>query len=341
MSQFALRTFVFFFSLWVFLPSCKQKSSGERYINEEDTTYSEDIRSVSKRINNNPTDAELYYKRANTFFFENNYSEAVSDILHAIKLKPEQPLYHFKLGEYYMGGDTAYSLKAMEAYKQAIKLQPDYEEAYFRLGYVQLARQQYEDATMSFKKVVDLNAANSNAYFYMGILYKEKGDTAAALSMFEKTILYNPDHYDGNMQVGLLKLLKNDDIAVKFFDNAIRINEFSDEAYYSKALFMQNRSRFKDAANFYDRTIELNPGHRLAHYNRAFIDFLFENYTAAIELLTTLLDIDSQYEEAYLLRAECYLKNGQKQEALQDVTAFLKIKPDDEAAIALKKRIGL
>ena len=50
--------------------SCNSNRNSGRFISETDTTFSEEIRGISLKINNNPNDAELYYKRANTFYFE-------------------------------------------------------------------------------------------------------------------------------------------------------------------------------------------------------------------------------------------------------------------------------
>ena len=54
------------------LSSCSD-TGNERYISEKDTTYSADVRSISEKINKSSRNAELYYKRANTFYFEENF----------------------------------------------------------------------------------------------------------------------------------------------------------------------------------------------------------------------------------------------------------------------------
>src|SRR5690606_4807393 len=85
-----------------------------RFIDENDENYSEDIRSVSHKINKNPSDAELYYQRANTFFYEKRFKDAIEDIKIAIELNPKNAVYHYKLGEFYFEQDTIRSRPAEE-----------------------------------------------------------------------------------------------------------------------------------------------------------------------------------------------------------------------------------
>jgi tetratricopeptide (TPR) repeat protein len=76
--------------------SCNSNRNSGRFISETDTSFSEEIRSVSAKINANPDDAELYYKRGNTFYFEKKYKDAILDFETAIALNPKQALYHYK-----------------------------------------------------------------------------------------------------------------------------------------------------------------------------------------------------------------------------------------------------
>jgi len=138
---------VFLVLLFLFLvvPSCSDNANA-RYISEKDTTYSADIRSVSEKINKSPNNAELYYKRANTFYFESNIKQAILDIDYAIGIDSINPLYEFKRAEFLISGDTANSQEAIKSFKKAIRLKPNYVEAMLSFGKLLIARQSYEEA---------------------------------------------------------------------------------------------------------------------------------------------------------------------------------------------------
>ena len=72
---------VMLLSLLVFTQSCNKKTA-QRYISETDTSYSLDIRNVSKKINADPENAELYYLRGNAFYFLDQFSDAEIDLVY-------------------------------------------------------------------------------------------------------------------------------------------------------------------------------------------------------------------------------------------------------------------
>ncbi|MFM2256066.1 MAG: hypothetical protein RLZZ47_1555, partial [Bacteroidota bacterium] len=97
-----------------------------RFISEADTTYSEDVRSVSAKINQNPNDAELYYKRGNTFYYEKRFKDAILDFDVAITLNNNQPLYHLRCAESWISLDSTNSEKTKLHLLKAIELKPNY-----------------------------------------------------------------------------------------------------------------------------------------------------------------------------------------------------------------------
>lgn len=281
--------------------SCK-KSQPARYISENDTSYSADIRNVSKKINTDPSNPELYYKRSNAFFFEDNFKQATLDIEYALQLDSLNPLYHYKHGTYLMSGDTANARQAEKSYKKAISLKPDFFDAITELAILMLAKQNYTVSEELYVKANKLDPSNPLPYFYLGIIAKETGDTSKAMSLFEKTLVYDSKHFDAIMQLGNFYANKKDKKALLFYDRAIQINELSDEALYAKGLFLQNQLKYKDAAVLYETVARINPGHILCRYNLGFINALFGNYKKAIEYLDDAIELAPEYADAYTLR---------------------------------------
>ena len=93
----------------IIFASCKDEgiSTIGRYISEDDTAYSADIISASKKINADPENAELYYLRGNAFYFLDQFSDAEIDFSTAIKLDSFNALYNYKLGDCILNMDTS------------------------------------------------------------------------------------------------------------------------------------------------------------------------------------------------------------------------------------------
>jgi tetratricopeptide (TPR) repeat protein len=320
--------------------SCKDTKNA-RYISENDTTYSIDIRNVSKKINVKPTDAELYYTRSNAFFFEDNYKQALLDIDYALHLDSVNPLYHYQRGKYLMSGDTANAKEAEKSYKKALSFKPDFFDAYVALGQIWLAKQKYADAEKSYISANKLDPTNPMPYFYLGIIAKEMRDTAKALQLFEKTLVYDSRHYDALMQLGNYYSEKDDKKALMFFDKAIAVNEFSDEALYAKGLFLQKRQLYRDAAALYEQVAKMNPAHILCRYNLAYINGLFNNYAKAVSLLDETIDLAPEYADAYTLRGAMKEKLKNSTGAFNDYSKALQLDENQKLARDGLKRINI
>ncbi len=327
--------------LFIFGYACKEEARNPRYISENDTTFSPDIRNVSKKINAKPGNPELYYTRSNAFYFEGNFKQAVLDIEYAIYLDSVAPLYHFQRGKYLMSGDTANAKEAEKSYRRAILLKPDFFDAYVSLAQVMLAKQKYDESEKLYREANKLDPSNPLPYFYLGIIAKEMKDTAKAILLFEKTLVYDSRHYDALMQLGNYYAEKKNKKALMFFDQAIKVNEFSDEALYAKGLFLQQKHLYRDAAALYEQVAKMNPGHIFCRYNLAYINGLFGNYDKAVKLLDEAIDLSPEYADAYTLRGAMKENLKNSTGAFNDYSRALQLDPNQKLAKEGLKRINI
>ena len=325
MKSLSLMIFVMFLTVTI---ACKREI--KRYIDENDENYSEDIRSVSQKINKNPGDAELYYQRANTFYYEKRFKDALEDMKIAIELNPKNAVYQYKLGEIYFEQDTIRARPAEEAYRKATELNPDYVEARLKLSKLLIAQLRYNEAVEELRKVTDKNPTNIQALFFLGIANKEMKDTVMAVQRFREVTELDRTAYDAYMQLALIYMDKDPDMALLYLDNALRVDDFSDEAHYTKGLILQRQNQMVPAREFYKRTIELNPTHLLAYYNLAYLDLIDGKTESALDFLSRLLDMHPEDVSALHLRGVIYkdLKNYDK--ARVDLLKALSLEPDNK-----------
>ncbi|MCK9480786.1 MAG: tetratricopeptide repeat protein [Bacteroidia bacterium] len=303
----------------------------KRYISPNDTRYSEDIRTISKRINKDPKNAELYYNRANVFFIEKIYGEAIADIEVAIELSPQNAFYYYKLGEYYMAGDTANAKGAEKAYIKSIELDPSQVEPHLQYAILLLAKQRYKETVEQLTAVLNINPSNSDAMFFLGMVNKETQDTAQAIKRFQETANIDNNYYNAYMQLAYLLMDSKPELALSYIDNAIRIDEFSDEAHYLKGIILEEKGEYIIAKEFYKRTIELNPQHRFAYYRLAYINAeIDKNMEKALEYLNKLLSVDPDFVPGLHFRGAVYKQVGMKNNALEDWEKAARLDPENE-----------
>ena len=91
---------------------------------------------------------------------------------------------------------------AVEAYKQAIRIKPDFAEAHCNLGvaYGELGRSQ--DAIESYKQAIRIKPDYAEAHYNLGVTYFMTGDKGSALEEYE--ILKTLDAEQANKLLNLI-----------------------------------------------------------------------------------------------------------------------------------------
>jgi len=82
----------------------------------------------------------------------------------------------------------------MGSYKQAIKIKPDYANAYNNMGAALKEKGDVDAAIESYKKALKIKPDDADVYKNMGTVLKEKGDVDAAIESYKKALKIKPDH---------------------------------------------------------------------------------------------------------------------------------------------------
>jgi tetratricopeptide (TPR) repeat protein len=309
-----------------------QEGPAVRVLSDSDSSLSPEIRALSKRIADDPRNAELYYLRGNTFYYEEEFEQAQIDLEASLMLNPDQALVHFRLAETCLQRDSALSPQAEFHFAEALRLKPDYQEAKMEQARLWVARQDYDKALANLTVLKSLDDFRDRAYLLESLVYREQGDTARSENVLDALLRLNAQSYDATMQKALILLNRRDEMCLKWLDKAIALDELSDEALYHKGLWLQWQGKYADAMTLYENANKINPGHLYARYNRAVIENLFENYAQCEEHCNQLLDMSPDFSLALALRGYSREKLGYKKAAQLDYQAALNIDPTLELA---------
>jgi len=229
------------------------------------------IADLSAQINGNPQNGELYYARANAYFDFGNMKFALEDYKQAYALDSTNAAHALGLSDCLFELNNADG--AIGILKNYLKHDPKNTDILMNLGidYFLLPKPQYQKAIEALNEILKIDVQNAEAYFYKGMIYKESGDTTKAISNFQTAVETEPDFYDAYMQIGLLYAAQDNDIAIKYFDNAINLNANSNEAHYAKAKYYQDKGRISEAIEYYKKIIVSDPQDADAIYNLATI----------------------------------------------------------------------
>lgn len=100
--------------------------------------------------------------------------------------------------------------KAIADFTEAIRLIPEYTDAYVGRGLTWGNKKQYDKAIADFSKAIGLNPRNAAAFYGRGVAYSKKGDYDKAIADFTETVRLDPKNTNAIYQRGLAWLSKGD-----------------------------------------------------------------------------------------------------------------------------------
>lgn len=139
------------------------------------------------------------------------------------KTSPSSPNNHNNLGDvYYRHGDYK---KALEEFKFAINLKPNYGDAYNNLGNTYLALKDIDNALLSYQQALKLNPNLWPSMQSIGTVYFYKKDYAKAIEYFKKATAVPTASFQPSFNLGAIYAgLGNEDEGKKWLLKALELD---------------------------------------------------------------------------------------------------------------------
>ena len=188
---------------------------------------------------------------------------------------------------------------AIDSYTQAIRLDPQYANAYYRRAIARHDRGDRQGAIADYNEAIRLNPNNAIAYYNRGVA------------------LYN---------------LRNYQDAIADFSQYIRFMPNDISAYYARGVTRRNLKDGRGMFEDFDRIVSLAPNQPQAYFNRALARSVLSDRQGTIADFTEAIRLDPRYVDAYINRAVVLRRLGQREAAIQDLTMALQIQPNHGTA---------
>ncbi|MFH1382072.1 MAG: tetratricopeptide repeat protein [Chloroflexota bacterium] len=111
---------------------------------------------------------------------------AVKDYDEAIRLNPQSAEVYYKRGFFYQS--HGYAERAIEDFDKTISLDPQFAQAYSNRAYAYLNKKRFDLAIADCTKAINLNPSDAVAFLNRGVAYNLQGDKARAKIDLEKAI---------------------------------------------------------------------------------------------------------------------------------------------------------
>ncbi|KPJ61497.1 MAG: hypothetical protein AMJ46_02155 [Latescibacteria bacterium DG_63] len=195
-----------------------------------------------------------------------------------LERKPTENLeaydYYLKGREYYYRYRKQDNENAIELFKKALDLDPNYALAYAGLGdaYGQrtgrfgLEASWLDEAIEISQKALSIDPSCPEAYKALGLAYMAKGKRHKALEAYEKAVELNPNFYPavGNIATTNFALGEYGE-ALKWSKKAVSLNPTFAFAYSNVGYVYMSLDNYEEAENWFRKALELQPDLTYAH----------------------------------------------------------------------------
>jgi tetratricopeptide (TPR) repeat protein len=221
------------------------------------------------------------------------YQSAMECYKQAIKIKPDFFKAYYNLGV--LCGELGLVQEEIESYKQAIKARPDYADAHCNLGnaYNKLGRLQ--EAMDEYNLAIKARPKYADAHYNLGVTYYQLGRYEDAIKEYKQAVKIKPDYAEAYYNLGVAySSVGNPQEAIESYIQAVRIDPEYAEAYVNLGNAYLKLNRYQDALENYKHAIRIKPDLANAHYALGVTYSVMGNKEAALEEYQILKTLDAE-----------------------------------------------
>ncbi len=215
--------------------------------------------------------------------------------------------------------------EAIDAFTVAIKVNPNYYEAYLLRGINYGKKGKHDLAIEDFIKAITINPNEPDAYLGRGLVYVYAYKYDLAIMDFNKAIEIDPDYYDAYRYRGDLYFYKHDyDKAIEDFDKAVAVNP-------GAIIKSMSDSIAKNPKNFISYYIRGIARDKIGDMERASLDFSEATKIDTYNANKAFTALQKKYPNSYAIycgRAWASGLNGLHDDAIKDFSRAIKINPN-------------
>ena len=145
-------------------------------------------------------------------------------------------------------------------WSSAVKRFPDNAKAYNYLGMGYHEKNMLDKAIEAYKESIRLNPGDSYARNNLGVAYINGGFLDDAISAFMESMKLNPAQFNIYSNIGGAYFMKKSyDEAIRYFNESLRLNPFFMDAYSNMAITYFMKGMYYEAKRTYEKALELCP----------------------------------------------------------------------------------
>ena len=189
--------------------------------------------------------------------------------------------------------------KAIDAYQQALRINPEYASAWLNLGVAYGKADHPAKAIEAYHQALRIDP-QADVWNNLGTAYVESGQTAKAIEAYHQALRIDPEFASAWNNLGI-EYGKADHPAkaIEAYQQALRINPEYASAWYNLGVAYGKVGKFAKAIEAYQQALRINPEDASAWYNLG-IDYALSNQRGKVlEVYKRLKQLDPSRAERF------------------------------------------
>jgi tetratricopeptide (TPR) repeat protein len=218
-------------------------------------------------------------------------------------------------------------------YTEAIRLNPNYSEAYQMRGYTYDDKKEYDRAIADYSQAIRLKPQESTAYYNRGLSYEARREMDAAITDYSEAIRLNPQYAKAYFKRGARHTAKGQhDLAIADYDEAIRHSPRYAAAYNGRGSSYAQQGDYNLAIADFSEAILCHPEYGTPYFNRGLSYAELNRHDLAIADYTEAIRLDPLDTDLYYRRGNSYYLQYDYDRAIKDYEMAFQTNPQHELA---------
>ena len=271
------------------------------------------------------------------------YSEALVSYENAVRLDPNYPVVHYRIGILLRRFDR--DVEAEQALRRAVELQPLFSEAALELAELLVETERYDDAEDVLRRLIDEGDDSYGSLMALTNMYADRGKYEEAIGLLEERQRSGRLPREGVLLLGRLHYEReNFAAALELFRPIYDRESHTPELARILGELSMRLGQSEDALGYYRDAIELDPADYRNHialffaaserFNDDGVDLISlsdEEKVAILDQAAAVVGADD-FDGLYLVGA-CYDSMNRYEPARQFFARAVEVRPDSERAL--------
>ena len=274
-----------------------------------------------------PELSRWHYLRGDVYSCAEQFDLAIEQYRQAVKLRPDFIKARSNLAEV-LAQEGKYT-EAIEHYVEVLRLRPDLPDIYSNLGRVYAQQDKYELAIQNYNESLRLKPDYLPAINNLGTVLKKQGKVSEAIKEWKKALEIEPDypHVHFNMGAVMAEQGKYDE-AVSHYNEALRYNPYDYKTYCGLAAVLEKQGKTNEVIKHLYQAQRLAPENPQVHKDLGLALAQQGNLSEAITQLQKALELNPELAAAHYGLADIFLQQSRVDQALPHFKELLRLEPD-------------